>query len=108
MYSQERWQELKTGAHKYISQRKSINGRLRTNTNIVLSAQFVNNLLNLSLVRPLALSVGVPVDHKKYEEASQKRVEAGIASEEHRQKRTKDSYLCYLAYMKMRREERDV
>ena len=106
MHSQKRWQELKTGAPKYISPRKSTNGRLRINTNTVLSAQCANNLLNLNLVRPLVLNVEVPVDHKKYEEASQKRVEAGKADEIHRQKRAKDSYLCYLVYMKMRERER--
>ncbi len=57
-------------------------------------------------MRPLALSVEVPVDHKEFADASQKRVEAGIASEKHRQKRAKDSYLCYLVYMKMRERER--
>ena len=54
-----------------------------------------------------ALNAEVPVDHKKYEEASQKRVEEAKADKIHRQKRAKDSYQCYLAYMKMRREERD-
>ncbi len=107
MYSQERWEELKTGAVRFTRSRRSTTGRI-TNTNTALNAEFVNFRLNPSLVKTFAPNVGVRVDHKKYEEASQKRVEAGIASEEHRQKRTKDSYLCYLAYMKMRREERDV
>jgi len=35
--------------------------------------------------------------------AVRKRERKGIASERHRQKRAKDSYQCYLAYMKLRK-----
>jgi hypothetical protein len=35
--------------------------------------------------------------------AVQERVRKGIVSKKHRQKRAKDSYQCYLAYMKLRK-----
>ena len=47
------------------------------------------------------------MDDIKVAEASQKRVEKGRADAEHRKRRARDSYQCYLAYMKLRLEERD-
>lgn len=72
-----------------------------------MSAQSASILLNPNLVRLFALSVEVPVDDIKVAEASQKRVEKGRADAEHRKRRARDSYQCYLAYMKLRLEERD-
>ena len=47
------------------------------------------------------------MEDKKHAEAAQKRVDAKIADELHRKKRAQDSYKCYLAYTKIREEERN-
>ena len=91
----------------YTSLRKSITGRLRTNTSIALSVQSVNNLLNLNMEKPSAPNVGGLMDDPiKVAEAAQKRIDEGKASNEHRERRARDSYKCYLVYKKMREEER--
>ena len=72
-----------------------------------LNAQFASTLLNPMLERPSVLSVGVLVDDPiKIAEAAQKRIDEGKASNEHRERRARDSYKCYLVYKKMREEER--
>jgi len=72
-----------------------------------LSAQSVNNLLNLNMDKQYVPNVGVLVDDPiKVAEASQKRIDKGKADAEHRKRRAKDSYKCYLVYKKMREEER--
>ena len=39
-------------------------------------------------------------DHVRIAIASQKRIEEGIANKKKRQKKARESYRCYLAYMK--------
>jgi hypothetical protein len=77
-----------------------------TNTSFVLNVNSATNHLNRNLVRMFALNVEALVDDKKYSEASQIRVEKGLAGEIHRKKRAKDSYQCYLAYMSLRERDR--
>lgn len=41
--------------------------------------------------------------HEEEISANQKRVEEGIASEEKRKKKSLESFKCYLAYMRLRK-----
>ena len=42
--------------------------------------------------------------HEKEVEATEKRIEEGIANEEKRKKKSLESFRCYLAYMRLRKK----